>query len=375
MDYEIVRGLKDCGIVTYDVTGSYDSSSSSFSLSATVHGSGYDGCGYPVPFTQQTETVTLSGRACGTGSAQFDNTTSGSGSTAQIGMALIRSIPSLPSQRKKDDHGSQVATGESRAIASPPASIANLRPLDAQGSSSWTTISPRFTVQYSSYIPVDHIAGPTPCLATGGTTAHGWLTYKGDAFRGTYRTTNSLLVVPGAQKYGNQFARGGPTRNYQIPSSPANGLGANLSSTPTGDPWNAPYTGADEDERSYDCRLWNAKGEDTNSGLGGVGVTFGNPITQVNVHGLGQNPLEVNPPGEGVKWNLTISLDTTDPAHPKAWVSGGTATCYPAHIVKVNGTPVFEQRPTQNNTVYLGLCLFASGQPVVPSAPTVVPAH
>jgi hypothetical protein len=269
-----------------------------------------------------------------------------------------------------------------RSQTAPPASaeMSASRPLDAQGSSSWTTISPRFSVQYSSYIPVDHIAGPTPCLVTYpliGTTASGWKTYKGDAFRGTYRTTESLLVVPGAQKSGNLFARGGPTRNYQIPSSPANGFFANLSSTPTGDMWNDPYTGADEDEKQYDCNRWNDKGEDPNTTMLGSGVAFGNPITQVNLYGFGKNVLEPAFPGQGIKWNLTISLDTSNPAQPKAWVSGGTATCYPAHIVKVNGTKVWDQVPASynNNTAYLTACLSVPGLAVIPSTPAVVPSH
>jgi len=209
-----------------------------------------------------------------------------------------------------------------------------------------------------------------------GSTAAGWKTYKGDASRGTYRTTESLLVVPDAQKYGSLFARGGPTRNYQIPSSPASGLLANLSSTPTGDPWNGPYVGADEDGIQYDCSLWNDRGEADNSVMRGVGVTFENPITQVNLYGLGQDPLEPKLGGvNGIKWNLIISLDTTDPANPKAWVSGGTATCYPAHIVKVNGTKVFEQLPAYNNTAYLVGCLDISGLAVTPSTPVVVSPH
>jgi hypothetical protein len=262
------------------------------------------------------------------------------------------------------------ALSERRQADPTLASFSKVGPLDAQVSSTWTTISPRFTVQYSSYIPVDHIAGPTPCIDS---VPFGLKTYKGDAFRGTYRTTESLLVVPSAQKYENLFARGGPTRNYQIPSSPANG--STLSSTPSGDLWAAPYTGADEDEVRKDCHLWNDKGEDPNTGMRGIGVTFGNPITQVNLYGLGRNPLEANPPGEGIKWNLIISLDTTDREHPKAWVSGGTATCYPAHIVKVNGMKVFEQPPRYNNTFYLGYCLDLPGSPVTPSNPVVVPAH
>jgi hypothetical protein len=76
-----------------------------------------------------------------------------------------------------------------------------------------------------------------------------------------------------------------------------------------------------------------------------------------------------------IKWNLVISLDTTDPVNPKSWVSGGTETCYPAHIVKVNGTVVYQAVPSQNNVVYLGACLEGSGSAISPSSPTVVPPH
>ncbi|MFN0169650.1 MAG: S-layer homology domain-containing protein, partial [Bryobacteraceae bacterium] len=326
MFYYSIRSGVNCGKVTYDVTGSYNVSSTTFSLWATIHGAPYDACGLPVA-TAATETVMLSGRACGTGSAEATIFTP---TSAPIGLALGTKSPS---------RASRTATPLPSAIPdqSQPegalVSFSNVQPRDAQVSSTWTTISPRFTVQYSSFIPVDHIAGPRGCFTPPYLWASGWLTYKGDALRGTYRTTESLLVVPSAQKYGNLFARGGPTRNYQIPSSPASG--PSLTSTPTGDLWTAPYIGADEDEIRSDCRLWNDKGEADNSAMRGVGLTFGNPVTQVNLSGFGQDPLEPRPPGVGIKWNLMVSLDTTDPAHPKAWVSGGTTTCYPAHIVKV----------------------------------------
>jgi hypothetical protein len=250
-------------------------------------------------------------------------------------------------------------------------SAVGLQPRDQQGSSTWTTISPRFTVQYSSYIPVDHVVGATPCFL-GLVLVAGGKIYKGDAYEGTYRTRESLLVVPSAQKYTNLFARGGPTRNYQVPTSPANGLFANLSSTAIGDPWSGLYTGVDEDQYGLDCYRWNNKGEADNSGMRGVSVTFGNPITQVNLSGQGSNPLE--PAVAKIKWNLTISLDVTDPKNPKAWVSGGTTTCYPAHIVKVNGVKVYEWIPGQNDIKYIGGCLITSGSPITPSPPMIVPA-
>lgn len=371
MEYDAIRppGVY-CGKLHYDVTGSYDGSSLSYSLTATIRGSGNDDCGLPVLAKRFTETITLSGRACGTGSAQYEysNPSSAGGS-----LPLMRKGLSSISRAERDNPSSPVAASCPQATPPASAEIGTPRPHDAQGSTTWATISPRFTVQYSSYIPVDHITGPTPCLAA---YPFGLKTYKGDAFRGTYRTTESLLIIPGAQKYGPVFARGGPTRNYQIPSSPANGSGANLSSAPIGDPWNGPYTGADEDERRNDCHLWNDKGESPSSEMRGVSVTFGKPVTQVNLYGAGADPLEPSLAGQvGIKWNLTISLDTADAANPKAWVSGGTATCYPAHIVKVNGTKVFEAPPSENNLAYLTRCLIGSGSPVSPSMPVAVPAH
>jgi hypothetical protein len=372
MAYEAFRSGVDCGMVTYDVTGSYNSGSLSYSLSATIHGTPFDSCGLPVA-TQETETVTLSGRACGIGSAQYDIRTT---SLPRGALPMMTRALSSAYRGAREKPSSLASASPRPAGAQRFADAVALRPLDAQGASGWTTISPRFTVQYSSYIPVNRVGSITFCYVTIpgiGEFIAGGKTYKGDAFQSSYRTTESLLVVPGAQKYGNLFVRGGPTRNYQIPSSPANGSGANLSSNPTGDLWNDSYVGADEDGVPGDCHLWNAKGEADKSGMSGVNVTYGSPITQVNLSGHGSNPLET--PQAQIKWGLTISLDTTDPTNPKAWVSGGTTTCYPAHIVKVNGVVVYSWIPSRNDIPYIGGCLIANGSPVSPSLPTVVPAH
>jgi uncharacterized repeat protein (TIGR02543 family) len=370
MSYDIVRylpGPTDCGTATYNINnGSYDTNSLQFTLPATLTSSAYDACGYSVA-TQWTETVTLSGRACGAGAAQFDIVYPTSLSST---VAMVRRFPSSMSHSEQSGVAIQTQPARTSLLEAPAA--LQPRPADNQGSSTWTTVSPRFTVQYSAYIPVDQVSGPTACTNH---LPYGLLLYEGDAFRRTYRTTESLLVVPGPQKYSNVFARGGPTRNYQVPSSPANGFFANLSSTPTGDPWRDPYSGADEDNVQYDCHLWNNKDEASNAGMRGVNVTFGNPVTQVNLFGQGSNPLES--PSAAIKWNLVISLDTTDPANPKAWVSGSTETCYPAHVVKVNGTVVYQYVPCNNcnNVLYLAACLTGSGSPVSPSSPTSVPAH
>jgi hypothetical protein len=362
-----------CGIVTYGVMGSYDSSTRSYSLSATnpsLYPSDY--CGYQV-LQSVTSTVTLSGRACGAGSAQWT-----SYGASNIRAPLNKRLPGTMPRPVRVNPMSPSASERPTAIETvPPAAKAPRHP-DAQSSSVWTTISPRFLVQYSSYIPVDHVGGPTPCLIPDPIADYvlGAITYKGDAYRGTYRTTQSLLVVPDTRKTTPLFARAGPTRSYGVPSSPANGVNANLSSTPLGDLWTDPYSGADEDEKRFDCYRWHNKGEALNSTMQGVGVGWGNPITQVNLNGYASDPLESSLNGVfAVRWNLTVTLDTTDPQNPKASVSSGTANCYPEHIVKVNGVNIFDQEVTSNDFGHIANCLRSLGSPIAPSNPKGVPAH
>jgi hypothetical protein len=72
-----------------------------------------------------------------------------------------------------------------------------------------------------------------------------------------------------------------------------------------------------------------------------------------------------------------LVLDANIVINPKAWVSGGTTTCYRAHIVKVNGVNGVEVDhwiPNRNDIAYIGGCLLVSGSPITPSTPNV-PAH
>jgi hypothetical protein len=98
-------------------------------------------------------------------------------------------------------------------------------------------VRPTFNVAYSSYIPVDHIDGPSGCPGDPGVR----LIYMGDANRGTYRTTESIQITPDSRQSSGFFQDTGQTRNYGA-GSPANG--STLSSL-------------DEDGIQYDCHLWN----------------------------------------------------------------------------------------------------------------------
>jgi len=117
------------------------------------------------------------------------------------------------------------------------------------GSSTWQAVHQHYVVSVSSYIPVDHIPGPTKCFVLGDVPTNYGLLYEGDAYRNTYRTTQSILAIPDIQYSYGSYANTGPTRNYSN-GSPANGPTANLSSSPTNpnDLYNSPYAGADEDQ-------------------------------------------------------------------------------------------------------------------------------
>lgn len=236
---------------------------------------------------------------------------------------------------------------------------ASVRPALTSGVSTWTTYSPRFNVSYSTYIPVDHIAGPTPCYVYPGNGQEPFpywpLYYKGDANRGTYRTTQAIFVVPDKQVDNNFYVDAGATRNYSR-GSPANGPNANLSSVPASpNIYDGPYVGADEDNKQYDCLLWNDRGKANLTTMQTHSVSFpGGHQAVVTLSGLGQDPLE--PQLGGIKWNGTITLDTTDPNNPTAQAAI-SHTCYPAHIVKVNGVTIIDDNKVTNTTGNLFKCL------------------
>jgi hypothetical protein len=332
-------GLTYCGTISYTASGIYNGSGS-YSLSAVNPVPSVDSCGLPLA-PSEAETVTLSGQACGGGTGAF----------------TISSGNPQPLSRSRAHTAMNMAA----------------RPAQTSGGSTWTTVTPRFSVQYASYIPVDNIHGPTPCAYTplfGDQLLIPHL-YKGDANRGTYRTTQSIFVVPDKQFSDNFFPNAGPTRNYGL-GSPING--SVLSSSPTtSDIYNGPYTGADEDNVQFDCITWNDRGKADLSTMQGHTVTF--PTSnqaQVNLTGLGQDPLE--PKVGGIKWNATVTLNDTNSSQPTASVTI-THTCYPAHIVKVNGTTVYSYQPGLNNTLYLLSCLTFVPQNTVSTGAVVVPSH
>lgn len=228
-----------------------------------------------------------------------------------------------------------------------------------------TATSPAST----AYIPVDHIPGPRPCTNyTFEDHRQIPMLYKGDAFRGTYRTNQSILLFTDARGVSDFLPNTGPTRNYGFDSPTT---GNTLSSYPlTSDIYYGPYFGADEDGIPDDCYHWNKSGKAETGFMQDYGVQFpGFPNVIVNLHGLGQDPLE--PRIGGIQWDMNVEI-TNNSA-----VVHYDHTCYPAHQVKVNGTVVYSYLPSHNNTAYLVGCLTNLLPRVVGETlvPTLVPAN
>jgi hypothetical protein len=217
-----------------------------------------------------------------------------------------------------------------------------------------TNVGPQFNVAYSSYIPVDHINGPSFCYYQGQSTD---LLYMGDANRGTYRATEFIDIIVASQQSFGFFPATGQTRNYGA-DSPKNG--STLSSL-------------DEDGVANDCYLWNNAGQaPTNAMLYDTSFPY---ATQGQVHfdGSASNPLESQK--AAIQWDMRTVIDTTNPSAPTATVNYNH-TCYPAHQIKVNGQVVYLYTPSRNDLTYVGGCLTGLLPEIVgQTTPVQVPTH
>lgn len=170
----------------------------------------------------------------------------------------------------------------------------------------------------------------------------------------------------------NFYVNTGATRNYGY-GSPANGPDANLDSHPLGDLYQGLYSGLDEDNVGGDCSKWNAAGHAATTNMQTYSVSY--PYaTQAQVHlsGSAANPLE---PGPAIVWNMNVVVDDSNPASPTAYVNY-SHTCYPAHIIKVNGAIVYTYLPSGNSEFYLAACLFqAPGHGLVTGVSATVPVQ
>ena len=195
---------------------------------------------------------------------------------------------------------------------------------------------PWFTIAYSSYIPVDHLQ-----LIADGCSYNGINTdyiYMGDGGRGTARTYEGITMTPGNGGSATAYYAGcGQTRQYAY-GSPKNG--STLSSL-------------DEDNRSYDCYLWNAAATASSAGFT-HSETYSTNQGQELFIGSAGNPLEslAGP----ITWNMRVLLNTTNVSAPTATVNYNH-TCFPSHHVVVNGEEVYLWTPSSTSFAYIALCL------------------
>jgi hypothetical protein len=80
------------------------------------------------------------------------------------------------------------------------------------------------------------------------------------------------------------------------------------------------------------------------------------------------------PFGDLIQWNVKTTINDSSPQSPTAQVTV-THTCYPAHIVQVNGKTVYSYTPPSNSIVFAGPCLYGVGMVQAATGQIVVPSH
>ena len=299
-----------CGVISTQLSGSLNSDGT-----FTVSDGGHAPCG-GYSYAPNISQISLTGNSC----------SNASGSDANGGFVLVS---------KKSTSGNPVPVN--------------------------TPATPHFLIEYAAYIPVDHVAGPSPCSIIPFKT----LIYLGDGFRSTYRAAQSVVWIPSVTKSYNQAQNTGATRNYSS-GSPANGV--TLDSHPLGDLYTGAYSGNDEDEIPSDCHLWNNKGHASTSSMLPPTLTASVNSYTAHFQGAAANPLE---PGPAIDWSLDVIINLSSPGAPTVTVIG-THDCYPAHIVKVNGTQVYGFLPSSNSLPNIGFCLLGSSSISVSTQPVAV---
>jgi hypothetical protein len=100
--------------------------------------------------------------------------------------------------------------------------------------------------------------------------------------------------------------------------------------------------------------IWNK------SGYAGETITNNHNVSdsvpyesQITLNGSASNPLEN--PLAAIAWNMLVA-PIGYPNSPSVTVNY-QHTCYPAHIIKVNGTVVYSYQPPRNDPGYLFQCL------------------
>lgn len=199
------------------------------------------------------------------------------------------------------------------------------------------------SVKYVSYIPFDHILGPTECWNV----PAGWVDtkYKGDPNAIIYgyppqswRSSSFFPFRIADGSSGPLLKDRHPTKGYGF-GSPING---------------STLSGLDEDGVAHDCFVWHNTGWTDNSTWR---HEFSVPYStqgQVRFWGEASNPLEASQ--AKIAWDMRTVVDISNLDHVTARVNYNH-TCFPAHSVSVNNFVVYNYIPPRNDRLYVANCL------------------
>ena len=129
---------------------------------------------------------------------------------------------------------------------------------------------------------------------------------------------------------------------------------------------------ADEDGIQYDCNKWNDAGQATPAFSHDESFPYAH---QGQLHFTGEvaNPLESQL--ATITWDMRAVIDIQDPQSATAYINYNH-TCYPAHLIKVNGQVVYSYTPSSNSTTYLFGCLVLhAGKIIGQTSPVSVPVQ
>jgi hypothetical protein len=222
--------------------------------------------------------------------------------------------------------------------------------------------TPSFDVGYATYIPVDHVDGPSNCrYVLHPFTGESYipLIYKGDANRGTYRAAQAMTVRPTVPTNEPMWQETGTTENYDAFNSPVNG---------------STLSAADEDQVAYDCHRFNEIGHASTASMSGdVQFPFTNQA-HVIFSGNPANPLETGSPG--ITWDMRTVVNVNANGTANAYVNYNH-DCYPSFHVRVNGRIIYSYAAPQSDTFYIAMCLTGVYSKIVGEQPnpTPVPVH
>ena len=212
-------------------------------------------------------------------------------------------------------------------------------------------------IEYTAYIPFDHVTGPTTCSGAHGTT---FMIYKGDpganigngwpiqservfqmwSWNGSFANSSYSFPASRASKVVNAV---GMTENYGI-GSPANG--STLSSR-------------DEDNVWHDCYLANNYGSASTTDMHGDLSVSGSTWENGNAHfyGTASNPLESS--AAKIAWDMRVIADGSNPYKGIVKTVNFNHTCFPAHNIKAQTWTVYSYVPSRSDAPYIATCLVA----------------